>query len=107
MIRYTKDNPNMIRRRSEIKHKKTAPGKKARRDLLQDPAISFRCSFFAYKKGGPGISPWHMKKKKVYLSKKGNCLCLIITIPWICEKSVLKFQKNCEEVLNKQKSFLT
>ena len=63
--------------------------------------------FFVHKKGGPGISPWHIKKKKVYLYKKGNCLCLIITIPWICEKSVLKFQKNCEEVLNKQKSFLT
>ena len=27
MIRYTKDNPKMIRRRSEIEHKKTAPGK--------------------------------------------------------------------------------
>ena len=40
MIRYTKDNPKMIRRRSEIEHKKTAPGK-----------------------GG-------IKKKKVYLSKK-------------------------------------
>ena len=53
------------------------------------------------------ISPWNMKKKQVYLSKKGNCLCLIINIPWICEKTVLKFQKNCEEVLNKQKSFLT
>lgn len=48
-----------------------------------------------------------MKKKKVYLSKKDNCFCLIITIPCICEKTVLKFQKNCEEVLNKQKRFLT
>ena len=55
-----------------------------------------------------------MKKKKVYLSKKGNCLCLIITIlcliitiHWICEKSVLKFQKNCEEVLNKIEKSLT
>ena len=56
---------------------------------------------------GPGISPWHMKKKKVYLYKKGNCLCLIITIHWICEKSVLKFQKNCEEVLNKIEKSLT
>ena len=53
------------------------------------------------------MSPWHMKKKKVYLYKKGNCLCLIITIQWICEKSVLKFQKNCEEVLNKIEKFLT
>ena len=48
-----------------------------------------------------------MKKKKVYLYKKGNCLCLIITIPWICEKNVLKFQKNCEEVLNKIEKSLT
>ena len=69
--------------------------------MLRDPADFLPVQFFAYKKGGPGISPWHMKKKKVYLSKKGNCLCLIITIHWICEKSVLKFQKNCEEVLNK------
>ena len=53
------------------------------------------------------MSPWHMKKKKVYLYKKGNCLCLIITIHGVCEKSVLKFQKNCEEVLNKIEKSLT
>ena len=107
MIRYTKDNPNMIRRRSEIKHKKTAPGKKRGRICCKIQGFPFGAVFFAYKKGGPGISPWHMKKKKVYLSKKDNCFCLIITIPCICEKTVLKFQKNCEEVLNKQKRFLT
>ena len=69
MIRYTKDNPKMIRRRSEIEHKKTAPGKGGIRCEIQS-IFSSRCSFFAYKKGGPGISPWHNSRAlRIYLKK--------------------------------------
>ena len=55
MIRYTKDNPKMIRRRSEIEHKKTAPGKGGIRCEIQ--SIFSRCSFLRIKKEGQGFLP--------------------------------------------------
>ena len=57
MIRYTKDNPNMIRRRSEIKHKKTAPGKKRGGICCKIQGFPFGAVFLRIKKEGQGFLP--------------------------------------------------